>query len=133
MQHSPPKWWYLTTSLYSITTQKSMTRFFVTVKTSSLVSVWYTLCSFFTLSPVNLGTFKVSRSLSSWSVQEKCEAALWTAWSGVRVLAGAENFPLHHHVQTSFGVNPASCPMGTRGSFLGVKAAESWRWPLTSI
>jgi hypothetical protein len=37
---------------------------------------------------------------------------------GVRILAGAGNFSLHHHVQTSSGANPASCPTGT-GLFPG--------------
>jgi hypothetical protein len=44
--------------------------------------------------------------------------------SRVRVPAGAENFSLHHRVQTGSGAHPASCPMGTRyqGAFsLGIK------------
>jgi hypothetical protein len=43
--------------------------------------------------------------------------------SRVRFLAGAGNFSLHHRVQNVSGVHPASYPMGTRGSFPGVKAA----------
>jgi hypothetical protein len=43
--------------------------------------------------------------------------------SGVRFLVGAENFSLHYHVQNGSGAHPASYPMGTRGSFLGGKAA----------
>jgi hypothetical protein len=39
--------------------------------------------------------------------------------SRVRFPAGAGNFSLHHRVQNSSGVHPASYPMGTRGSFLG--------------
>jgi hypothetical protein len=31
------------------------------------------------------------------------------------------NFSLHHRVQTGSGALTASYPMGTRGSFLGVK------------
>jgi hypothetical protein len=34
------------------------------------------------------------------------------------------------HVQTGPGAHPASCTMGT-ASFLGVKAAGTWRWPST--
>jgi hypothetical protein len=30
---------------------------------------------------------------------------------------------LHHRVQNGSGAHPASCPMGTKGSFPGVKAA----------
>jgi hypothetical protein len=43
--------------------------------------------------------------------------------SRVRFPAGAGNFSLHHRVQTGSGDNPASYPMGTRGSFPGGKAA----------
>jgi hypothetical protein len=41
--------------------------------------------------------------------------------SRVRFPAGAGNFSLHHCVQNSSGAQPASYPMGTRGSFPGVK------------
>jgi hypothetical protein len=43
--------------------------------------------------------------------------------SRVRFPAGAGNFSLHHRVQNGSGAHPASYPMGTRGSFLGGKAA----------
>jgi hypothetical protein len=43
--------------------------------------------------------------------------------SGVRLLAGAGNFSLHHRVQNGSGAHPASYPTGIRGSFPGVKAA----------
>jgi hypothetical protein len=43
--------------------------------------------------------------------------------SRVRVPAGAGNFSLHHRVQNGSGTHPASYLMGTRGSFLGGKAA----------
>jgi hypothetical protein len=45
----------------------------------------------------------------------------WTA--GVRFPVGARDFSLLHSVQTSFGAYPAY-PVGTGGSFLGVKAAR---------
>jgi hypothetical protein len=41
--------------------------------------------------------------------------------SRVRFPAGAGNFSLHHRIQNGAGVHPASYPMGTRGSFPGVK------------
>jgi hypothetical protein len=41
---------------------------------------------------------------------------------GVRVPVELE-FSLFHIVQTGSGVHPASCPMGTGGSFLRSKAA----------
>jgi hypothetical protein len=43
----------------------------------------------------------------------------WMIRGGVP--AGAENFSLHQHVETGPGGHPASYPMGTRGSFHGVK------------
>jgi hypothetical protein len=39
---------------------------------------------------------------------------------GVQVPAGAGNFYLHHRVQTGYGAQSASYPMGTRDSFPGV-------------
>jgi len=47
-------------------------------------------------------------------------------YTGLRagwVPAGAGNFSLHCRVQTGFGAHRASIPMGTRGSFLGVRWA----------
>jgi hypothetical protein len=41
--------------------------------------------------------------------------------SRVRFPAGAGNFSLHQHIQTGSGAHPASYPVGTRGSFAGVK------------
>jgi hypothetical protein len=43
------------------------------------------------------------------------------------------NFSLHHRVKSGSWAHPASYPMGTRGSFLGSKAAGAWSWPLTCI
>jgi hypothetical protein len=53
--------------------------------------------------------------------------------SRVRFPAWAGNFSLHHRVQNGSGAHPASYAMGTRGSFLGGKAAGAWSWPLTFI
>jgi hypothetical protein len=58
---------------------------------------------------------------------------LWAGWSGVRVPTGAENFSLHHSVQTGPGAHPTSYPTGTRDSFPRDKSGEAWSWPLTSI
>jgi hypothetical protein len=44
--------------------------------------------------------------------------------SRFRFPAGAGNFSLHHRFQNGSGSHPASYPMGTRGSFLGVKRPE---------
>jgi hypothetical protein len=38
---------------------------------------------------------------------------------------GPGNFSLNHRVQNGSEANPASYPMGTRGSFSGGKAAEA--------
>jgi hypothetical protein len=43
--------------------------------------------------------------------------------SRVRFPEGGGNFSLHHRVQNGSGAHPASYPTGTRGSFLGAKAA----------
>jgi hypothetical protein len=43
----------------------------------------------------------------------------------VRVPAGAENFSLHHRVQSGSGTHPGSYPMGTRASFPGSEADHS--------
>jgi hypothetical protein len=40
----------------------------------------------------------------------------------VRFAVGAGNFSRHHRVQTGSGAHPASYPMGTGGSFPGIKA-----------
>jgi hypothetical protein len=65
------------------------------------------------------------------SVSESCDSSVGIALgyrlddqgSSVQFLVGAGNFSLHHHVQNGSGAHPASYPMGTRGSFLGGKAA----------
>jgi len=38
-----------------------------------------------------------------------------------------------HCTMTDSGAHPASYPMGTRGSFPGIKAPRTWSWLLTSI
>jgi hypothetical protein len=44
--------------------------------------------------------------------------------SRLRFPAGAGNLSLQHRVQNGSGAHPASYPMGTRGFFLGGKAAR---------
>jgi hypothetical protein len=39
----------------------------------------------------------------------------------IQILAEAGNFSLQHHVQTGSEAHPVSYPVGTRGSFPGVK------------
>jgi hypothetical protein len=51
--------------------------------------------------------------------------------SRIQFPAGSGNFSLHHRLQNGSGAHPASYPVGTRGSFLGGKAAEAWSWPLS--
>jgi hypothetical protein len=43
--------------------------------------------------------------------------------SRVRFPVGTGNFSLHHRVQNDSGAHPACYSVGTRGSFLGSKAA----------
>jgi hypothetical protein len=60
--------------------------------------------------------------------------------SRVRFPAGAENFSLHHRVQNGCGAHPASYPVGTRATSLGVKltthlrlmpSENAWRYTST--
>jgi hypothetical protein len=44
--------------------------------------------------------------------------------SRVRFPTGAGDFSLHHRIQNGSGAHPASYPMGTSGSFHGVKQPE---------
>jgi hypothetical protein len=46
--------------------------------------------------------------------------------SRIRFPLGAGNFYRHHRVQNGSGAHPASYPIGSRGSFLGGKAAGAW-------
>jgi hypothetical protein len=48
--------------------------------------------------------------------------------SGVRILAGAGDFPLLQNVQTGSGAHP-----WIPGFFCGEKAAGAWSWPLPDI
>jgi hypothetical protein len=48
---------------------------------------------------------------------------LYDRGSRVRFPEGSGNFSLYHRVQNGSGAHAASYPMGTRGSFLGGKAA----------
>jgi hypothetical protein len=71
---------------------------------------------------------------SVWRILKNTDYALDDRGSRVRFPAGAGNFSLHHpYVQNGSGALPASYPMGTRGSFPGVKATGEWSWPLISI
>jgi hypothetical protein len=65
-------------------------------------------------------TFRMSRDSS---VDIALGYGLDDRSSRVRLPAGAGNFSLLHRVQTGSGAHPASYPVGTRGSFPGVK------WP----
>jgi hypothetical protein len=42
-----------------------------------------------------------------------------------------QHFSFLRDVQIGSGIHPASCPVGTGGNFLGVKAAGTWCWSLT--
>jgi hypothetical protein len=68
---------------------------------------------------------KVQKIYHSYVPSHGTGRARWaTGWTtGVRFPVGAENFSIHHRVQTGSGAHPASYPMGTRGSSPGGKAA----------
>jgi hypothetical protein len=51
-------------------------------------------------------------------------AELRAEWSGVRDPGGAGNFYTQHRVQTGSGTHLSSYPVGTRGSFPGIKRPE---------
>jgi hypothetical protein len=66
-----------------------------------------------------------------WQENKSCDSSVGIALgyrlddqgSRVPLSAGTGNFSLHHRFQNGSGAHPASCPMGTRGSFPGGKAA----------
>jgi hypothetical protein len=75
--------------------------------------------------PTSLLTFFYQKYWRRWSHDSSVGVALGyrvdDRGSRVRFPAGARNFSLHYCVQNGSGAHPASYPMGTRGSFPGVK------------
>jgi hypothetical protein len=65
-------------------------------------------------------------------MRSRYNSGLRAKWLGFSSWWG-QDFSLFHSVQTNSGAHPASYPVGLGGSFPGEKAAETWRWPLTSI
>jgi hypothetical protein len=64
----------------------------------------------------------ISYHLPIWAgIAQWYSAGVWGGRLGGWIPARAGNFSLHHPVQTGSGVYPASYPMGTRGSFPGVR------------
>jgi hypothetical protein len=63
-----------------------------------------------------------------------CERINYTQSKRFRFPAGAGMFSLYHRVQNGSGAHPASYPMGTRGSFPGLKwpGREADHLPLSS-
>jgi hypothetical protein len=57
---------------------------------------------------------------------------VWAGTTGVRSPAEAKDFSSSLCIQTSSEAYPASCPLGTRSPFPGVKGGPVWRWPLTA-
>jgi hypothetical protein len=84
----------------------------------------------FTLPPIFPG--RTSSGSRDSSVGTALGCGLDNRDSRVRFPAGAGNFSLHHRVQNGSGPHPTSYPMGTRGSFLWVKAVGAWSWQLTT-
>lgn len=58
-----------------------------------------------------------------WYIVVQCLGGRLDSWG--LFLAGARHFSLSCHIQSGSGANPASCPMGTRGSAPKGKARRS--------
>jgi len=86
----PPKHRYPTTTLHSVTTQKtSWLEFSPLWKPQILCPCW--------------------NFIEPWAWIAQCySAGLWAGWSAVWALVGAVNFSPHHRVQTGCGTHPAS-------------------------
>jgi hypothetical protein len=79
----------------------------------------------------NSGTFYTLKNPKSTICVKFSQMWIWIAqwysaglrarWSRIRVPARVGNFSLHHRVQTGSGAHTASYPVGTTGSFAGVK------------
>ena len=59
---------------------------------------------------------------------------LWAEWPRIQSKSPSRVNYFLNVVQTGSEADPSFCPMrtGREGCFLGGKAAEPWRWPLTS-
>jgi hypothetical protein len=57
----------------------------------------------------------------AWYLVKRLGYGLDDRGSRVRFPAGAGNFSLHHRIQNGAGAQPASYPMGNRGSLPGGK------------
>jgi hypothetical protein len=68
-------------------------------------------------------SFAISYQSRDISVSTALGYRLGDRGSRVPFPARAENFSLHHRVQTSSGIHRAYYPMGSRDSFPGCKAA----------
>jgi hypothetical protein len=81
----------------------------------------------------------VDNSHESRGVEETSEGDQDCPWVVVPMImiiirspVGAKDFSSNLYVQTGYGAHPASCIMGTRGTFSGGKnTAGTWRWLLT--
>jgi hypothetical protein len=66
-------------------------------------------------------TFTPPIRLQVWCLGKHRDNFTLKNFFGVQFLAGAGNFSLRHRVQTGSGADSASYPVGTKGSFPGVK------------
>jgi hypothetical protein len=104
-------WWNLISSTYGINLKRKILHrlWYVVGKSDIMVSGVVALCS----------------AMAGYQCSMPPSSGLWARKSGVQVLAGAGNFSLHHHIQTSSRAHPASYPMDNKGSFSGVKQLGS--------
>jgi hypothetical protein len=62
-----------------------------------------------------------------------CIIGIATGWTSRVQFPAVQEFSLLLSVHTGSGDHPVSYPMGTWGSFPGVKEAGIWSWPVPSI
>jgi hypothetical protein len=118
----------LSTCFIPETTQQIYIKFGIVVLHQKLFVVFHFVSRWsnviLTLRESQIYLFKVGKRGSSVSTVNRLRARRpefksrqWQRWS--------------HRFQTGSGAHPASCPMGTWGSYPRSRTTGSWSWPLT--
>jgi hypothetical protein len=97
---------------------------------SCITNLWVSLVSFAAITLCVVDSQRLVFVVSIYFIESRDSSVgialgygLEDRGSRVRFPAEAGNLSLHHRVQKGSGAYPASYPIGTRGSFLGGKAA----------